>query len=67
MGFLDPAGQIQWWLGSGGVAVVNGEGQMEFWVYFESVGDDGLNWGWEKEESRKIARSEPPENEDTMN
>lgn len=49
------------------MAVVNDEEQMEFWVYFESVGDDGLNGGWEKEESRKIPRSEPPENEDTMN
>lgn len=30
------------------VAVVNGEEEFEFWVYFEIVGDDGLNLGWER-------------------
>lgn len=49
------------------VAVENGEEEVEVWVYLESGGDDRLNLGWwEKDESRKIPRSEPLENEDEM-
>ena len=41
------------------VAVENGDEVVEVWVYLESGGDDGLSLGWwEKDESRKIPRSE---------
>lgn len=52
-----------WDLGGG---VENGEEEVEVWVYLDSGGDDGLNLGWERDESRKMSRSEPLENEEEM-